>query len=148
MAMRPSRRLLLLALLCAAGGAGAQAQPRTPLSPAETRQVRVLIESQLQAFAADDADRAFSFASDELRRLFGSAENFVAMVRSSYPVVYRPASVRFLLPERADRQVLQAVQMTDGTGKAWLALYRVQRLADRSWRIAGCQLVENDGRST
>jgi hypothetical protein len=138
------RRLLLIALLCPAGAAFAQ----SPLSDAETRRMRAVIEAQLRAFAADDGELAFSYATRELRQQFGSAERFMAMVRGSYPVVYRPSAVRFLLPERIEQQVLQAVQMTDAEGKPWLALYQMQLQADQGWRIAGCRIVENRGRST
>ena len=54
------------------------------------------IEAQLAAFAADDADKAFSYAAPGIRALFITAERFLSMVREGYPVVYRPASVTFL----------------------------------------------------
>ena len=62
------------------------------------------------------------------------------MVKASYPVVYRPASVLFLGPEQIDDEVMQGVQMSDDEGGLWLALYRMQRQPDDSWRIGGCIL--------
>ncbi len=68
------------------------------------------------------------------------------MVRSSYPVVYAPASVAFLKPEAQDADVIQRVQMTDHRGKSWLAIYSLQRQKDKTWRISGCVVVESRGR--
>ena len=106
-----------------------------------------MVRAQLAAFAADDAERAFSFAAPELRQMFGTSALFMRMVRDSYPVVYRPASVTFLQPKPDQDVVLQPVHLTDAKGASWLAMYRVQRQADKSWRIAGCILVPNQSRT-
>lgn len=114
----------------------------------DARSVRAVIQAQLAAFAADDAQRAFSYAAPKLRDMFGNADNFVAMVRSRYPVVYRPASVAFLKPERVEGSLTQGVHMTDADGVLWLALYRLERQRDKSWRISACQIVEATGSVT
>jgi len=118
------------------------------VSAADMRTARAVVQAQLDAFAADDAPRAFSLAAPRLREVFGSADRFMAMVRSSYPVVYRPASVAFLVPEWLDRELIQGVHFTDGQGGLWLAIYRLQRQRDNSWRINGCELVESQARTT
>lgn len=123
--------------------------PQTSRIPeAEAQSIRAVIEAQLAAFADDDADKAFSFASESIRAQFGNAENFIAMVRVSYPVVYRPESVMFLEPERIERQTLQSVEMTDAAGRLWLAIYSMQRQPDRTWRINGCVLKPRKGSRT
>jgi hypothetical protein len=77
----------------------------------------------------------------------GTAERFMAMVRSGYPVVYRPASVTFLVPEALpDGTVVQRVQMTDARGTPWLATYTLQLQKDKSWRISGCDVQAHKGR--
>lgn len=118
------------------------------VSAADTRSVRAAVQGQLDAFAADDAARAFSFAAPGIREMFGSAERFMAMVRTSYPVVYRPASVAFLVPESVGGEVIQGVHFTDEQGGLWLAIYRLQRQGDHVWRISGCQVVESRARTT
>jgi len=118
------------------------------VSQADTQGARAAIQAQLKAFAADDAQRAFSFATPQLRQMFGTPENFIAMVRRGYPVVYRPASVAFLKPERDGEALVQAVHMTDADGVLWLALYHLERQPDKSWRISGCQVVEAKGQVT
>jgi hypothetical protein len=125
----------------------AAAQP-APVSDADMRSARAVVQAQLDAFAADDGPRAFSFATQGLREMFGSADRFMAMVRAGYPVVYRPASVAFLVPEWLDRELIQGVHFTDEQGGLWLALYRLQRQRDNSWRINGCELVESHARTT
>jgi Domain of unknown function (DUF4864) len=117
------------------------------LGASEAKSVRAVIQSQLTAFAADDAARAFLFATPQLRQAFGSADNFMRMVRSSYPVVYRPATVAFLKPQIEQGTVVQAVHFTDGSGVLWLALYSLERQRDKRWRISGCQIVPAEGRA-
>ena len=116
------------------------------LSAKDEKAVQAVVQSQLAAFAKDDADKAFSYAAPELRKVIGSSAAFMAMVKNSYPVVYRPASVAFLKPEGSGSDVIQRVQMLDASGASWLALYSLQRQKDKTWRISGCTVVENKGR--
>lgn len=119
-----------------------------PVSASDTTAVRSVVAAQLDAFAADDAGRAFSYATPEIREMFATPERFIAMVRAGYPAVYRPASVTFLAPERVEDSVVQAVHLTDQAGALWLAVYRLERQPDRSWRIAGCTLQPFSGKLT
>ena len=110
------------------------------LSGPEAAALREVIEAQLDAFKRDDAQRAFSLASPRIREQFGTADNFMRMVQASYPVVYRPHSVKFEMLKVIDDQVFQPVRMFDAEGQAWIALYGMERQPDGSWRIDGCQL--------
>ena len=133
----------LCALLLAVAPLFVAAQ--SAVSPEDARAVREAIEAQIDAFRKDDAARAFSLATPGIREKFGSPENFMDMVRSSYAVVYRPASVVFEAPVAVDGQILQPVRMTDAEGRAWLAVYPMQRQPDGSWRTNGCQLGRLSG---
>lgn len=117
------------------------------LSTGDAAQVRTTIQSQLAAFAKDDANNAFSYAAPNVRKTFGSAAPFLDMVRRSYPVVYRPASVAFLTPEGAGSQAVQRVQMQDAAGNAYLATYTLERQKNKAWRITGCQVAANKGQT-
>lgn len=130
----------LLAATAAAGAAG--------VSAADTKAVRKVIQSQLDALAADDASRAYSFASPAIQKQVGSAESFMAMVRGGYPAVVAPASVSFLAPQWVEGTLVQAVQLTDKAGASWLAIYTMERQRDKSWRISGCQVRANEGNAT
>jgi Domain of unknown function (DUF4864) len=146
-AMRHFGRFLSMLFLMSATLGFAQSTQAGDVSAADAKSVRAVIEAQLAAFTADDAPRAFSYAAPQLREAFGSADNFMTMVRNSYPVVYRHATVAFLKPEQADGVVTQGVHFTDGNGVLWLALYKLERQRDRSWRISGCQTTEAEGRA-
>lgn len=141
----PARRMLLVALanLACTTSWAAPAE----LTDADAHAIRGVVEAQLAAFRADDADLAFSYASPSIREKFGVAGHFLAMVRGAYPVVYRPESVGFLLAQAIDDEVIQRVRLTDRSGTAWLAIYRMQRQRDRSWRIDGCIVVRDDDRT-
>lgn len=140
----PLRRTLWI-LLAALASFAAMAED---LAPRDARAVRAIIEAQLDAFRKDDAARAFSYAAEGIRENFGSAERFIEMVRRSYPVVYRPRSVQFDPPVMIEGEVVQPVRMTDAEGRAWLAVYPMQRQPDGGWRINGCQLGRLQGRET
>lgn len=134
-------RLSLLGLLAplAAGAA--------VLSEADARAVRSVIEAQLEAFAADDAERAYSYAAAGIRTQFGDAAAFMAMVRSGYPMVVRPQAVTFFQPRAADGAVVQMVQLRDRTGRLWRATYQLERQAGDGWRISGCTVAPDSGKS-
>ena len=126
--------------------ADAPAAGPAEVSAADAKAVRAVVEAQLKALAVDDAKAAFRFASPKIREAFGSPDNFLAMVRQGYPVVYRPASVAFLKAEKDAEGIVQAVHLTDADGTLWLAVYHLERQPDRSWRIGGCQVVPTEGR--
>ena len=141
--MRPLLVSLLLLVVLAFTPLAASAQARsqsTDVSAAEAKAVRKVIEAQLDAFRHDDAKRAFSYAAAGIRDMFGSAESFLEMVRTSYAVVYRPRNVVFEPPERVGADVVQPVIMTDAEGRGWIALYPMRREKDGTWRINGCSL--------
>lgn len=129
--------------------AGAEALPA-----ADARAVRQVVQAQLDAFAADDAERAFSFASESIQAQFGDAATFMSMVLRGYPMVVRPAAVSFFLPEpegangRSAMAVRQAVQLRDRSGRLWLATYLLERQPDNAWRISGCVVRVDDGKSS
>ena len=140
-----TKRLFLLLLLVSAPLAWAQAPAVTP---ADARAVRAVIQAQLDAFRRDDAARAFSYAAPGIQATFRSAENFMEMVRTQYPAVYRPASVEFESLMQSEGDVVQAVRFTDAGGQVWQALYPMQREADGKWRIGGCYLQRAAGKQT
>lgn len=138
----------LLAMAVALTLFGSPALRAEPVTAADTKSVKNVVEAQLAAFAADDAKRAFSYAAPSIREMFGSADRFMAMVRGGYPVVYRPQAVTFLNPEWVQGQLVQGVHLTDAGGALWLAVYRLERQADKTWRISGCEVQPSAGRMT
>ncbi|MDD7973177.1 DUF4864 domain-containing protein [Roseinatronobacter alkalisoli] len=99
------------------------------------------IESQIAALQADDFDRAFSFASPDIKRLFATPERFGAMVRNGYPMVYRPADVTMLEQTETPAGVVQRVMIRDAQGRLHFLAYQMVPAAD-GWQINGVQLLQ------
>jgi hypothetical protein len=135
--MRDFLRGLMLAALALGGLAAAAAGP-APLSGRDAQAIRAVVEAQLDAMAAGDDARAFSYASPSVRMQFHDAPSFMSMVQQGYPMLIRPAATLFLRPESFEHGVLQAVHLRDQDGTAWQAVYQLQKQPDRSWRINGC----------
>lgn len=107
---------------------------------AQEAPIQSTITSQIEAFQADDFAAAFSFASPTIQGLFGTPENFGAMVQSGYPMVYRPADVQMLdLCEIAGR-LYQRVLLRDGQGRGYMLDYQMVE-TEEGWRINGVDLV-------
>ena len=138
--MRFFRLLALVGLWAYASFFGLYAQTTEPLPPDDRVAVRMVIEGQLAAFAADDAEQAFSYASQTIQTTFMTARNFMDMVRIAYPVVYRPTSLVFQVPVLNGDEVWQAVQMRDAMGMDWTAFYTLTRQGNGIWKINGCVL--------
>lgn len=137
------RRFALLALvllvpllvLGRAGGAAAEGA-----GAADRQAIRAVIEDQLQAFQADDGNRAFGHATEILQQKFGDPQVFMEMVRTGYDPVYRPREVEFQDLEVNGGTFTQKVLLVDRNGKAWLAHYTMERQADGGWKINGVWL--------
>ena len=118
-----------------------------PVSAADAKAAQTVIQSQLNAFAADDAKRAFSYAAPSIRTQFGTADNFLLMVRQGYPMVYRPANVSFSKPEMISGKLVQTVQFSDLEGAEWVATYHLERQRNKAWRISACVVEPRSGSS-
>lgn len=108
---------------------------------AQQSEIEGTITRQLEAFKADDFEQAFTFATPMLQRLFQTPENFQRMVINGYPMVWRPAEVRYLELAEHGGAFWQKVQITDAKGVAHLLLYRMQETV-QGWRIGGVQILE------
>ncbi|MCU0869710.1 MAG: DUF4864 domain-containing protein [Burkholderiales bacterium] len=108
---------------------------------ADGEAVRSVVQAQLDAFAADDADRAFGYASPSIRAQFADASRFMDMVRQGYAALIDATDVRFLPAQVVDGAPMQLVELGSADGEAWVAVYRMQRQPDGQWRIDGCTLL-------
>lgn len=123
----------LMLLLASAFGATAQ-----------SIEIEGTINSQFEAFRADDFDAAFTYAAPQLQQLFQSPQNFRRMVTDGYPMVWRPAEVRYLeLRERGDA-MWQKVQITDAKGVTHILDYMMEQ-TDMGWRIGAVQILDAPG---
>ena len=75
----------------------------------------------------------------------------MAMVRSGYPMVVRPAAVSFfqvLVEMGTSPTVTQLVQLRDREGRLWKATYLLERQTGAGWRIGGCVVATDSGKSS
>jgi hypothetical protein len=139
---------VLACLLLLAAGASAWAQADYKPTTADWNSIRKVIQAQLDAFRRDEGELAFSYAAPGIREQFRTAENFMRMVKTGYPAVYRPASVAFVDTAVEDGIPIQVVQFSDSDGAVWIGLYTMERQPDKSWKVNGCQLVPGKAIST
>lgn len=103
--------------------------------------IRQVVSAQLKALQKDDAPLAFSYASPAIRRQFGTPENFLRMVKTAYPSVYRPRDVQFRDIEATEDGPVQEVFFFAPNGEPELGLYYMEKEDDGNWKINGCQLT-------
>lgn len=98
------------------------------------------IQSQIDAFLDDDFARAFTFASPNIKGLFGTPENFGAMVKNGYPMVYRPSEVEMLDLRNIAGNLWQRVRVIDQNGAAYFLDYMMVETAE-GWQINAVQVL-------
>ncbi|MGO1500954.1 MAG: DUF4864 domain-containing protein [Marinobacter sp.] len=106
-------------------------------------EIRDTILRQIEAFANNDKEQAWAFASEGIKRRFGSSQVFLDMVREAYPAVHSATEIEFT--ESAHRGVfhIQGVKFKGPQGKLWDAYYRMVQ-AEGVWKIAGVSLQPAD----
>ena len=133
------RSLLATIALLACLVAPLRAEP----AAADQAAIQDVITRQLDAFRRDDAAAAFALAAPSIQSMFGSAANFLSMVQTGYKPVHRPRSVDFGPLTDEGGEIVQRVELTGPDGLPYTARYTMEREADGSWRISGCQLIES-----
>ena len=106
--------------------------------------IEATIQGQITAFLADDLGAAFAFAAPNIKTIFGSAENFGAMVKQGYPMVYHPSAVRMLALRNEDGNLWQRVMVTDDAGRTHMLDYQMLETPE-GWQITGVQLLPEAG---
>ncbi|MEO1239467.1 MAG: DUF4864 domain-containing protein [Pseudomonadota bacterium] len=115
-----------------------------PLAADTKDDVTGVIQSQIEAFQADDFDRAFTFAAPGIKRMFGTSDRFGMMVQQGYPMVWRPGRVDYLDLREGPTGPVQRVMITDQAGRTHLLDYYMSASED-GWQISGVQFVQAPG---
>ena len=134
--------VLLFALPAVAGAQEAAVSER------DQSAIQGVIQSQLAAFQRDDGAEAFSYASPGIRARFQTVDNFMNMVRTGYPAVYRPREVEMLELKVRGSTVQQEVLFVGPDGGVVKAVYSMERQEDGTWRISGVYLLALDDSTT
>lgn len=124
-----------LALLCIVPGAGRAEEAGTTIEG--------VISGQIEAFRADDFERAFGYASPGIRHTFVTPESFGEMVRGGYPMVLDPQDFRFLGLREQAGALWQRVLVIDLEGTLHTLDYRMIQAGD-GWRIDAVVLLPVD----
>lgn len=111
------------------------------LAHAQNAEIEGVIDAQIEAFQADDFERAFTYASPTIRGIFGTSDRFGAMVRNGYPMVWRPDELRFLELREVAGHLWQRVMITDGAGRVHLLDYQMIR-HENLWKINAVQVLK------
>lgn len=132
---------LAAALMAAALSAGAvaaqEAQARNP-------GIETTIQNQFDAFLAEDATRAFTFASPSIKQMFGTPDRFGMMVRNAYPMVWRPSDVKMLELRNVAGALWQRVMVRDAAGEIHMLDYQMIETPE-GWQINAVQLLPKMG---
>ena len=107
---------------------------------AQEAPIQETIQNQIDAFRADDFARAFTYASPTIQGMFGTPENFGAMVQNGYPMVHRPAEVEMQELREVAGNLWQRVRIVDQAGRAHLLDYMMVETAE-GWQINAVQLL-------
>ncbi|MEM9716492.1 MAG: DUF4864 domain-containing protein [Pseudomonadota bacterium] len=107
---------------------------------AQNADIEATIESQLQAFMADDFGEAFTFADDNIKRIFRTPERFGQMVTNGYPMVHRPRAYEFQELREVAGGLYQNVLIEDQFGNYHIAEYAM-RATPNGWKIRGVQIL-------
>jgi hypothetical protein len=127
-------------VLCVAAGLAGPARADQSIPAADSKSIQAVIAAQIEAFRHNDARTAFRLASPHIEAKFGSAEQFLAMVATAYPAVYRVDHYSFGPIVRDGATLVQQVGLVGADGARRVALYTMQHEGD-GWRIGGCVLT-------
>jgi hypothetical protein len=144
MGLRLPGRILVTGLLLS--GPAWSAAPTIAGEPSAAA-IRNVINTQLRAFARNDATTAFAQAAPAIRVRFGSAGRFLAMVRKRYLPIYRSRAAKFGRFKIMRNAPVQEVFLVGQARKLWRAFYRMERQPDGGWKILGVWLLRPKGRS-
>lgn len=129
-----------LALVLGLAANAAAAQEDFDINAA--REISLVVQSQLDAFSEDDAERAFSLATEATQNLAGTPGEFMRVIKQQFTPIYRHRAALFSKPEIIGKHALQVVQLTDHDNFVWIAIYQVEREGNGAWKVDGCQLFE------
>ncbi|KAA2313712.1 DUF4864 domain-containing protein [Pseudooceanicola sediminis] len=118
--------------------------PSARAQPAPLNGPEAVISQQLQAFDAEDFDRAWGYASPTIQGVFGTVDNFGAMVRDGYPMVHHSRSHRFAGQDERGGRTYQKVEIEDTDGRLHLLEYAMIQTPE-GWKIDAVRMLKMPG---
>ncbi len=116
------------------------------LSLTDEDSIKSVVKQQLEAFSNDDFEKAYSFASPTIKKMFSSPEVFRKMVIGGYQAVYRPQSIKMGSVEIIKGVTTLKVYLVDPNGEFVTANYLMEKQENGEWLISGCilSIAESD----
>lgn len=99
-----------------------------------------VIDGQLEAFNDRDVVQAWTYASPNIKRMFGDPGNFGMMVQRGYPMVWDNSDVRFLELREIAGNLWQKIMIRDANGGLHMLDYQMIE-TDDGWQINAVQLL-------
>jgi Domain of unknown function (DUF4864) len=124
------------------------APPKSTLSKSDREKIQRVITLQLRAFERNDEAIAFSYATADTRKYFGTPRQFMDMVRLGYAPLLKHSSREFLEAANVNGLTIQPVKFLTTDGDIVVALYTMERQVDSEWRIGGCELAPKSLQAT
>ena len=113
---------------------------------AQRQAMQSVVGAQLEAFRDGRHADAFSYAAPSIQAMFGDVDTFIQMVRRGYAPVYSNKGFNFANSfTDTSGHFAQRVVIDAKDGKRYEALYTLLQLADGSWKITSCTLLEITG---
>jgi hypothetical protein len=133
--------VVLLISHCLAAPPPPPTEARFVASPAPVRRTLVgVVQAQLVAFRKGDFEKAYSYASAEIRRRFDRAQ-FARMVRESYPAIANSQAARFGGVFDDGRRAVVHAEIDSTVRRQVMFAYLLVREAGQ-WKISGVYEAE------
>ncbi|MEP6656021.1 MAG: DUF4864 domain-containing protein [Betaproteobacteria bacterium] len=139
--------ILMLFIAEAAIGASA-ARPEVAMGQGDWWAIKAAIRSQTVALKAQDAKRAFAFATPAMQAQLQTPESFMAMVQTGYEALLTARYTEFLEGAVIEGRVIQPMRLVAPDNTVLVAFYTMERQRDGTWRIAGCALAPSSVQAT
>ena len=133
-------RKIILMLMAALPVAAAAQVAEDSTATEDRTAIEAVIADQLSDFVARDLPGAWEEASPMIRGIFGTAENFGAMVENGYPMVWDNSEARFMELREEMGALRQKVIVEDPEGRLWVLDYEMIELPE-GWKINGVQVL-------
>ena len=113
------------------------------LSDLDKTRIKQTVQNQLDAFARDDFEAAYSYASPSIKKIFQSYIDFESMIKNSYQAVYRPQSIDFGIIQSLEIGAMLKVYLVDPDGNFVTAKYELKKQENDLWLISSCILIKS-----
>ena len=107
-------------------------------------EVHYTISSQIDAFKKNDVNEAYTFAAPNIQAQFPNPDTFGLMVKSGYPIIWKPKSFKFVKFKDLGDKCIQRVLFQSYEGSLETYDYILEK-NNNLWRIAGVLTIKSAG---